>query len=632
MRSTLLLPLLLLAACAEAPEVATWPDALEESAGAFPAPPLIEGPGPVDVLAALDLTAAPEARREALLLRGQRPAPGARGSAARVRVEDQREALVAPVGSSVPFDVEVGGRHAWSVDLAVVASSEGVSSPVGFLLEAEDDGARRQLWRTDVAATEAWTDHRAEIDLEPGRHWLTTLGHPEVEAAWGAPTLAPVGAEGRTVLLISIDTLRADHLGCYGYERPTSPHIDALAAGGVLFEDAISPSPWTLPAYGSLFTSRYPTEHRAGRRGRNANWLERVVGDDAKGSEGMREDLPTLAGVLGQAGVRSSALVSNPFLSVRRGALRGFDEVTYYEPDAAHGVDLALEWLAQNPGGPRLLFLHLIDPHYPYAPPSPYDQLFTAPGRRPKVPGLAELRAEEPSPAIQRWLTDRYDGEIAYADAQVGRLLAQAEARGLVHDPVVIVHADHGEELWDHGGFEHGHTMHRELLRVPLIVSAPGQLPSGVRVDAQVRALDVFPTLTELLGVATPEGLAGTSLLPQVEAAADGRGTTPLAAYSEGILWSPPVGRHDEAKSLSDGGWKVVLAGPERELQLYETAVDPAETRDRAATDPAIAELLEDRLGTRALELQRTTKTAAEIETDAEEQRALDHLGYFGED
>jgi arylsulfatase A-like enzyme len=344
------------------------------------------------------------------------------------------------------------------------------------------------------------------------------------------------------VVLISVDTLRADRLPAYGFKGVETPAIDALRRDSVLFENAFSHVPLTLPSHATIFTGRLPA----------ANGVR-----DNSGYK-LRAGVLTLAEVLKGAGYATGGAVSAIVLAKSTGISRGFDFWDdQFEPSDPHESlgsvqragavteTLLEEWIAAQGRRPFFAFLHLYEPHTPYAPPEPF---------------------------ASRYAADPYVGEIAAADFVVGRLLDFLKAKGLYDRALIIFLSDHGEGLGDHGEPEHGALLYRETLRVPLLVKRIGERQRGVSISGPVGLADVFPTVLEAAGVGRKEGGDAISLL---ETAA-GRGVEGRRIFSETLYPRLHFGWSDLA-SLSDVRWKYIEA-PRPEI--YDVVKDPGERRN----------------------------------------------------
>lgn len=296
------------------------------------------------------------------------------------------------------------------------------------------------------------------------------------------------------VLVISIDTLRRDHVSAYGYERETTPNLDRLAAEGAIFDTAVSTSNWTLPSHMSLFTGFSPSSHQ--------------VEDDR---DRLPNSVGTLAEAFKRAGYETAAFTSHLYLDGRFGFRRGFDLYQTVVNRRAQDVsDRALLWLQRHEQAPAFLFLHYFDPHWDYAPPPDFAKRF---GEADPLygtfsflkPHLARL---DLSPAIMRQIHTLYDAEIAYTDHHIGRVLDWLRAQGRLEDAVVVVLSDHGEEFGEHGALGHGGSLHGEVTRVPLIIRHPPSIRAGTRITALATLKDIPATLLALAGVtAVPQFL-----------------------------------------------------------------------------------------------------------------------------
>jgi len=394
------------------------------------------------------------------------------------------------------------------------------------------------------------------------------------------------------VIVVGIDTLRPDHLGCYGYERATSPNIDEFAAAGVLFENTASQAPWTAPSFATIFTSLYPSQHGS-----------------MDVSSRIRESVPTLATMLKERGYATGAVINAPALKPEFGLSRDFDfyDMTPLGGRRGDGTTRdALAWIDEVRGGPFFMFVHYFDPHIPYGPPPGYDDLFHK-GYEGRIKNPFDIddfsRAREKLFEEMKVLTpddwaeiiDLYDGEIVYVDQAFGALIRGLEERGLTDDTVIVLLSDHGEEFFEHGGFEHGHTLFEELIHVPLIVSLPGKVREGARVRNQVRLLDVTPTVFDLLGLEPLAHFEGVSLVPYLtgEGSVEHRAGNllpPHIAYAEAIRLGA------EKKSVTALPHKLIYNLISCEQEFYNLAQDPGEAHDLIATGGGSLELLEQTL------------------------------------
>lgn len=400
------------------------------------------------------------------------------------------------------------------------------------------------------------------------------------------------------VFLILIDTLRADRLSCYGYSGHETPHADRLATEGVRFENAQSVASWTRSSVASIFTSLYPTQmglvERPGPEGKQWKWRE----PREQLSNTLPEDEATLAEILRDAGFTTCAFVNQPALNHQRGFQQGFeewyyprsaDEVALLDPNAkfmaqgwlsiqyADRADALLvesfeSWLAERPGDERVFgYLHLLTPHLPYLPKPPFT---------PKPAGREPTESE------------LYDGEVRMADAMLGRILEIIREYRGDQNTLIVFSSDHGEEFEDHGMLEHGHSLHREVIRVPLIISS-SLLPLGKVVSAPVRTIDLMPSILDLAEV-DASGLMGRSLHPFMLGE-----ELALPVYSEAMLYG------STERSLIEDGFKLMFDEQQASWRLFDLAADPLENSDLADAQSA-------RLATMRAKLQRAHRELSE--------------------
>ncbi len=394
----------------------------------------------------------------------------------------------------------------------------------------------------------------------------------------------PRSGDSINIVLFSIDALRADHLGCYGYDPDIpeiepgkfTPNIDKFAAEGLLFEQAYSSSPWTLPSISSWMTGGWPTE----TGGTYVN--RRVYGA-----------MTTLAEALAEEGYDCAGFTSNPFLGPQTGIGRGFNDYWEYfhashlssglfidefqlwlinkldilglRPGGRAMVDKQMgrtyQWLQRHKREKFFLWVHLYDPHYPWAPPSPYKEDLPDIGgeRRPaQFRGLPAFRmgAAHLQYGMRRHIVDLYDGEVRFSDEVVGDFLAKLDQLDLTRDTLVVITSDHGDEFFDHGGLEHGHTVYHEVLHVPLIFRLPGRIPEGERITERTSMIDLFPTMLDFGRASVePKVYRGESLMDAVlngDMSYAGNGQLNLTSWSGGKQVSFDISEWDEGASIED--------------------------------------------------------------------------------
>ncbi len=417
---------------------------------------------------------------------------------------------------------------------------------------------------------------------------------------------APSGPP-EVILMVVVDTLRADRLGCYGYAGAETPNIDALAERGTLYENAISPVAVTLPSLSTLLTGAYPPQH----------------GIRDNGPFQLSNDWLTLAEKLQAQGFATGAFVSAAVLSKNHNLTQGFDA---YDDDVsmeyvpAHPrlqamsgslqgierraevtIERALQWLGEQNGKPAFLLVHVFDPHVPVDPPAPFSE-------RPEA--------------------DLYNGEIAYVDHCLGQLFEGVESLYSPGRSLTLFVADHGEGLGTHEEFLHGDLLYEETTRVPLIVAGPG-VPGGKRVEPVVRTADVTPTLCGLVGTAAPPWSIGVPLpgVPQrVAVGGDIGQRLRNTAYLE--AFRPRLTHHwSELRGLRTDRWKLVQ-GPS--YSLYDLQADPGEQVDLASRYPAVRDSLSRLLDTVAfLAVRRGRSYGDNLELSTEEREKLQSLGYI---
>lgn len=416
--------------------------------------------------------------------------------------------------------------------------------------------------------------HRPRALLLATSAGLVLAGCPAEPAQPAVPT-------GPNVLVIAIDTLRADALAAQGGTVGVSPRIDALAAEGVRFSAAFAHAPWTLPSFSSLFTSLPPEAHGAG-------------GNVREGWRALSADHTTIAEQFQDAGWSTHAIVNVDFLTEPFGTTQGFQVVDAHATNDNHTsrragatTDAALQWLDEarsdtDGARPFFLFVHYFDPHAEYDPPPAWRAKFALEQDRSSTAFRFGAREHVVNHRGGRMPLDAttlararalYDGEVAYTDDEIGRLLAGLRARGLDPNTIVVLTSDHGEEFGEHGSWEHGHTHFDELLHVPLVIRAPGVAPRTR--NEPVGLVDVAPTLCALAGVPFAPSFRGRDLSRALVGGDELPPFTGLAAY--GNFWGAAI------ESWRGARWKRIDSGTN--TLLYDWILDPHERSDRAANE-----------------------------------------------
>lgn len=387
------------------------------------------------------------------------------------------------------------------------------------------------------------------------------------------------GPEIKNLVVIMIDTLRADHLSCYGYEGIETPAIDTLAGQGVLFRKTYSAAPWTCPSMASLFTSLYPEAH--------GMVLHPIR--DFKKFRVLSPKLTTLTEILKKAGAETHAISEQIWFSETFGFAQGFDSFKMLEEGTRELTDLALQQIGRlSSEKPFFLYLHFLDPHTPYTPPEPF--IIPHPGRgRFGLEGLdwdewwQELwKINRRTPDVDEYLSyliSLYDGEIAFVDHEIGRILDGLEARGLSENTVVALVADHGEAFLEHAML-HGSTLYNEELIVPMIIKVPWDPElKSLTWNQPVSTLDLMPTLLDLLGLPVPNAIQGKSMLPQLMRRAPGEsGEDPVSARR----FICAENAYDlDLKKVQSERFSLILNKRTRQCNFFDLENDPWEQEDK---------------------------------------------------
>ncbi len=540
-----------------------------------------------------------------------------------------------PAGAFLEFSYAVY----WGKDTARKVKG---SASAEFIVRAKGRGREAVLFdkKTTLPASRIRVYDHKKIDLSGFAGQAVTLelvtrGDQDTLALWFNPVLFTPQPEPRNVILISLDTLRADHLGAYGYKRPTSPNMDKLASESVLFRNAYATSPWTLPSHVSLLSGLDCPTH--GVRS-SANRMD--PGDI------------TLADRLRQAGFETAAFTGGGFVSGLFGMNKGFEvfRARAKLSDAAQAGQLSRTvrpWIRENAGRSFFLFLHTYQVHNPYSCPQPYDTMFLDPDATLRQLDMSPLgynhenRYKPPeSEAYLRNVIALYDEEIRYTDeVLIAPLIAELKSLGIYDRTMIVITADHGEEFFEKGGWLHTHALYEPLLKVPLIIKYPGSRDAGARVDRRARITDIMPTILEEMGVDLPrDEIDGRSLVPLIRGREKGTERMVRADLAANVAKH----RIPQKQGITDGFLKIIVNDPYSpvdlaffkfpppdtgRLEVYDLASDPKEMTNLASKRPDLARRLLKYLEDNFRPRKRAMGQDAEIGKDIQEE--LKALGYI---
>ncbi len=431
-------------------------------------------------------------------------------------------------------------------------------------------------------------------------------------------------AASASVILISLDTVRADHLSCYGYHRNTTPGIDRIAGECVFFSGASTPISHTMPAHTSLFTSRYPREHKALYNG----WK-------------YREKFPLLAESMKAAGFNTGAIVASGILKSRRGLNKGFNfyedefEASRFRESRQEGkkfrktadevVDRAIEWLkGQDHKVPVFLFLHFFDAHDEYDfTPEKYKLMF------PTDPELVSIMQRRGQDSMYIDLINQYDGSIRFIDDELLRLWESLKQADIYDNALIIITSDHGEGLGEHDWYKHGLYVYEEQMHVPLIIRFPKSEHAGKSIDAMVNLVDIAPTILDFCGLPPLPDLRGYSLLPVVKGGKDRvrkyqfyeRRWYPEENQKRIQNWAP-----GEKRGIRDERWKYIFASMDDD-ELFDLEKDPHELDNIISRHPEMAGALREQLDKYVGMVEIGELRPQRL--DRESRKELEALGYL---
>lgn len=467
---------------------------------------------------------------------------------------------------SAPVAVSTGMVLDGAISLDPATQASGAQG-ARFVIEAtvlDEPGGTEILFDRRLEATGAaeWHPYRLELSSYAGRQLqldfrseATPPGdRPLTGPIWAAPALLAPTAPRPNVLLISLDTLRADSVGTYGAHLPTTPVLDAFGADGVVFEDALATFPSTTASHMSMLTGTYPSVH----------------GVLAPARKTLHPEIPTLAQSFASAGYNTAAFTENGMIVARAGFARGFR--SYREFKRARGDDRAvtkghvdrvvsdvLAWLDTNAGDSFFIFAHTYEVHGPHDPPDEF-RLFED--------SWADTAAARSADLVEK--RNLYAGEIRYTDREIGRLLDGLAERGLAESTIVVVTSDHGESFGEHGLTGHSHSLYSELLQIPLMIRAPGLVAAGSRISTPVSLIDIAPTVLDLTGLPVPAAAQGESMVPLLEGRADD--------FPERFVFAELRGPKVKRLAVHNSARKWIVGS--RGARIFDRERDPDEKKD----------------------------------------------------
>lgn len=396
------------------------------------------------------------------------------------------------------------------------------------------------------------------------------------------------------IILLTVDTLRPDFIAAYGERDNYTPNMDQIASEGIVFENAYSASPWTLPSVASIMTGLPPSVHMT-----------------KTATSELPDTLSTLAELLRKKGYKTAGIGNNQFLTRFYNISQGFDEYYFY-PRARFGetvgmkilrifvkdikinvtsselTDLVVRWLRKDRLNPFFLWIHYFDPHMPYTAPQRFlPGVEPAPGLGYEFHDLAGVRRGYFYPDQQQsaWISELYAAEVRYVDECIGSIVKLLREMGIYDESLLVLSSDHGEEFWEHGGFEHGHTIYNEQIRVPLVIKLPGSSPRDQeQVQTPISLLSLFPTILDYAGIdQRPVGAEDTSLRPFLSAGALEESCTPV--FSEALKY------YEDQESVIMDRYKCIHYLSRDIYELYDLESDPGELHSLADTSPELVEL-----------------------------------------
>ena len=439
------------------------------------------------------------------------------------------------------------------------------------------------------------------------------------------------------IVLITIDALRADHLSCYGYNRDTSPNIDKIAEKGIIFKNAIATSSWTAPSMASLFTSLYPINHGV------IHGMGYKKDETISTQEVFSDELITLSELLKEHGYTTIGVASNLHLSKKFGFARSFDYFACLPFEPAHSVNevIGLWERTINKSDKYFLWVHYIDPHYPYSPKKPWVTQYISKESMSQITNLSDMSpwdltvlhkklkedkgwlSKLKMTALEEKLLAHYDSEVNYVDSYIGELIQKFN---LVKNTLIIITSDHGEEFFEYDFVGHGNNLHHETTRIPLIVKLPHSSVKE-KVEKNVSLVDIMPTILHILDIVPPEQSLGQPFLEKERIVGAGkkivlRKRPSMYVYSELDNWNT-------LRAVITPKWKYIYDYKDNAEKLYDITSDPMELNDLAEIETTQLRHMKERLFSWESHAKKYPTTKLSPKISLEEKEKLKELGYI---
>jgi arylsulfatase A-like enzyme len=568
------------------------------------------------------------------------------------RLDSTRGGLLLPFGSRIDYFLRLPPES--RITIEEIATSD---PRAGLRISLQLEGEGEQVLADILGATgrremalpgkESWPIARisfgalAQSDSSAAADGILLI-RPVIESVLPELAADPGGAAGRrgvsstNIIIYMTDAMRADHLGCYGYDRPTSPRIDAFAAEAMLFENAIAQAPWTSSSVSSMLTGVYPNTHHV-----------------TQPQHALPASLATMGEILNDAGFMTAAFITNALAGEDFGLARGFTKHRLLKASEHRLLKASVDrrsvhelsdrvneevfsWLdgREDDGRPLFLYVHTTDTHAPYTPPLEFARKFLDAKMlrdldMPEGTPLVAVPKNPPARPSVEVLIGLYDAEIAFNDHNFGKFLAGLRDRGLYNDSLIIFLSDHGEEFYEHGGWQHMKALYAESLNIPFIVKLPGATPSRRgRAGVLAQQVDVLPTVLTFLGLDIPPQAEGRDLIAALDRSDGGRPARGFSYFDR---------RSRKGVSVVDGDWKMIQVRPQAlseyrhkplpPPELYNITRDPGEKVDVVADHPEVLGYLRGVL--RSHESANTEFVVRESDIDDELRREMKALGYL---